>query len=303
MSTLKLLLSLIIFLGIHSYSQEESDSLTTHEDEECVSDKEDWYEFDFDWERNGFALKGSPSISLSYGQSEINHKNFTKGFADPKLIELKLGYTTLRPSKYSEDILRYKYNNAFLSNYFTKSSGDNSTNKKIEMDIWRFGFGWAAGYGYELGEASIIPFHSTSMSWSRVKFKDALLDSIDANIAERYNESFRFGTGAEAGIRVQIIPLISIDASYERSIVFERHLFWKWAGSGILEVAAQGMLDHFIKKIGKSSPAALPIISFVLKSALSYGIYELRQEKMNWPFGSASPLSFDQWKVGVTFSF
>jgi opacity protein-like surface antigen len=301
MSTFKLLLVIVLFLGIQIFAQEESDSLSTNKKRECISDKEDW--FDFDWEKDGFGLRGSPTISLIYGQSKIRHKNFTQDFTDPKLIELKLGYTTLRPSKYSEDILRYKYSNVFLSNYFTKSNSDNSISKNIRTEMWRFGLAWTTGYGYDLGELSIIPYNSASISWSRVKFKDVLLDSIDANIAERYNESFRFGTGAEAGVKIQIIPLISLEAGYERSIIFERHLFWKWAGSGIIEVASQGALDHFIKKIGKSTPAALPIVSFVLKSALSYGIYELRQEKMNWPFNGAAPLSYDQWKVGVTFSF
>ena len=136
-----------------------------------------------------------------------------------------------------------------------------------------------------------------------MRFKDATLSLDDAQIADRYNEAFRFGTGAEAGVRFKIIPLISLDVSYERSAIFERHLFWKWAGSGIIEMASQGMLDHFINKIGKSSPAALPIVSVILKSALSYGIYELRQERMNWPFKSAAPLSYDQFKVGVTFNF
>lgn len=173
----------------------------------------------------------------------------------------------------------------------------------MTTDMWRFGFGGATGYGYDLGESAIIPYHSTSISWSRVKFKDALSDSSDAVIANRFNESFRFGSATESGIKIQIIPLISLDVSYERSIIFERHLFWKWAGGGIIEAASQGMLDHFIGKIGKSSPLALPIVSVILKSALSYGIYELRQEKMNWPFNSAAPLSYDQWKVGVTFNF
>jgi hypothetical protein len=77
----------------------------------------------------------------------------------------------------------------------------------------------------------------------------------------------------------------------------------KWAGSAIIELAAQGMLDYFIKRIGKSSPAALPIVNVLLKGALSYGLYELRQEKMNWPFPSAPPMSYDQWKVGLTFNF
>ena len=289
--------------GISLFAQEESDSLFTQEDEECVSNKEDWYDFDFDWDRDGFELKGSPTISLSYGQSKPNHKDFVGNFEKPNLLELKLGYTTLRPYKYSDDILKYKYGNVFLSNYFLKNNDGTSPTSIIETEMWRFGFGWATGYGYDLGDAQSFLIIQHQLTWSRVKFKMLWLIPMDAIIADRFNESFRFGTAAEAGIRVQIIPLISIDASYERSIVFERHLFWKWAGSGIIEVAAQGMLDHFIKKIGKSSPGALPIVSFVLKSALSYGIYELRQEKMNWPFNSAAPLSYDQWKVGVTFSF
>jgi hypothetical protein len=63
------------------------------------------------------------------------------------------------------------------------------------------------------------------------------------------------------------------------------------------------LLDTFINEVFKSSPAAGPIVNFVLKNALAYGIYELRQEKMNWPFSSEAPLAFDQFKVGVTFIF
>ena len=303
MSVIKLLtlFFLISCFGFYSFPQEENDTLLTAIEEECVSDSSD--SFDFDWEKDGLTLKGSPTISLNYGQSQIKHKGFSSDFTKPNLLELKLGYTNIRPSKYSEDILKYKFNHIFLSNFFTKAKGDNSLNKDIRTDMWRFGFGWAAGYGYNLGESSIIPYHSTSLAWSRVHFKDAPLSLNDAQISDRYNESFRFGTGAEAGIKFKIIPLVSLDVSYERSIIFERHLFWKWVGSGILEAASQGILGHFIGKTGKSSPLALPIVSVILKSALSYGIYELRQEKMNWPFNSASPLSYDQFKVGVTFNF
>jgi hypothetical protein len=301
MLPIKLLISVFLtffFFNI-TQAQEESDSSSTNE--ETFNNHEDW--FDFDWDRDGFQLKGSPTISLSYGQSKPNHKDFVGSFEKPYLLELKLGYTTLRPYKYSDDILKYRYGNVFLSNYFVKSSDSNPANAKIETEMWRFGIGSADGYGYDLGDAAIIPYHSTSINWSRVKFKNVLADSMDANIADRFNESFRFGSAAEAGVRFQIIPLISIEAGYERSVIFERHLFWKWAGSGIIEMASQGILDHFIKKIGKSTPAALPIINVLLKGALSYGIYELRQEKMNWPFNSAALLSYDQWKVGVTFNF
>jgi len=36
---------------------------------------------------------------------------------------------------------------------------------------------------------------------------------------------------------------------------------------------------------------------------LSYGIYELKQDKMNWPFETVPPLAFSQFKIGVSFVF
>ena len=63
------------------------------------------------------------------------------------------------------------------------------------------------------------------------------------------------------------------------------------------------MLDAFINEILNSSPAAGPVVFFILKSALGYGLYELRQDKMNWPFTSAPPIAFDNIKFGVTFVF
>jgi hypothetical protein len=51
------------------------------------------------------------------------------------------------------------------------------------------------------------------------------------------------------------------------------------------------------------SPAAAPIVNFVLKNGLSYGMYQLRKEKMNYPFESEAPILNDTFKIGVTFIF
>jgi len=80
-------------------------------------------------------------------------------------------------------------------------------------------------------------------------------------------------------------------------------LFWKWAGSAIIEAAANGLLDVFIKEVFESSPQAGPIVNFLLKNALAYGIYELRQSDMNWPFTTTPPLAFDTFRFGVNFTF
>ncbi len=175
--------------------------------------------------------------------------------------------------------------------------------------MWRFGVGWSSGYGYKLGESSaIIPYYTSTLNWSNIDFtypeKYNFLYPIRILIRlNLYDESFRFGTSSEGGVRVKVIDNLMLDAGYERSIVFQRHLFWKWAGSALIEAAAQGLLDGFINKIFKSSPAAGPVVNFLLKNALSYGLYELRQDQMNWPFPSEAPIAYDQFKFGVTVVF
>jgi hypothetical protein len=126
--------------------------------------------------------------------------------------------------------------------------------------------------------------------------------ALDVNVSELYHDSFRFGTAFEAGVRFQVIRQISLEADYERAVVFQRHLFWKWLGSAAIEGAAQFMLDRFVEEIMDSSPYFAPVMSFLLKNGLYYGIYELRKEKMNWPFNSEAPVTIDQFKVGVTFT-
>ncbi len=70
-----------------------------------------------------------------------------------------------------------------------------------------------------------------------------------------------------------------------------------------LEGGAEFLLDEFIDEIGKSSPYSVPVVNFFLKNGLSYAIYELRKDRMNWPFDSAPPLRNDSFKFGLTFVF
>ena len=301
----KLLLALTAFVFLFSsiqFSQEkeEEEKSDSAEADQEWWDNDDWDDFDFDFDL--FDNYKSPSVSLTYGFSSINIHNFSGSFTDPNIPQLKLGYTTEKTNRESDGILDYKYNYLFLSNIRTDISGTPGA-KEIESNMWRIGFGWAKGYGYDLGSAAIIPYNSYSLAWSRLDVKNFPDNQEDADKLALYNEAFRFGTGSEAGLRIQVIPQVTFEAAYERSVIFERHLFWKWAGSVLIEGAGHWALDSFVDRIMDSSPYAAPVVGFILKSALSYGVYELRQEKMNWPFKSAAPIGYDQYKFGVTFNF
>ena len=307
------ILTIIILAGSNSLfaqdyenGKEKTEAEVVKQDSTESSDKDEHTKFDwhdFNTKFNLFDSHHSPSVSLAYGFSSMNIHNFSASFAKPNIPEIKLGYTSEKPVWNEEGILHLKYNYLFLSNITTDISGTPAANE-IQSNLWRFGLGWDDGYGYKLGSSSaIIPYNSFSFGWSRLDVKNFPSNPDDANKLSLFNDAFRFGTGSEAGLKIKVIPLVNVEVGYERSVIFERHLFWKWAGSALIEVGGNWALDAFVDKIMDSSPYAAPIVGFVLKGALSYGIYELRQEKMNWPFESAAPLAYDQFKFGLTFNF
>ena len=289
-----LLFSLALSSQVFSHNKNKTRS--------CCDSTKTWNWEEFKAEFKDFHIKGKPAVSFNYGLSKINLKGINSSFAKPNLLELKIGHLSETPFDDSEEVLKYRFTNIFLSYISTELSNKSNTDG-LRTSLWRFGTTWSKGYGYNLGNASIVLFNSSSFVWSKLDMKDFPANQKDRDKLDRFNKSFRFGTSTEDGIKIKPIPLISVVASYERSIIFERHLFWKWLGGEVIYFAGQGVLDAFIHEIKDSSPIAVPVVSFILKGALSYGMYQLRQEKMNWPFNTVPPLAYNQFKFGVTFVF
>lgn len=306
MNKINLLFVLVFLLSI-GFTKAQDDSTKTDKDWDWHWNWDEGNDLE-DWNVDLEFKQSKPAISLQYGLANIDRNDLQKQFVDPNLIEIKLGYIKDKPAWGTDYIIDHHYRYLYLSNESNKLSGKNPVGTEIESDMWRFGFGRSSGYGYKLGEsAAIIPYNTYTLNWSRIDFKYPNILTFapdpEVDVLNLYDESFRFGTSSEGGVRVKVIDNLMLDAGYERSIVFQRHLFWKWAGSAIIEAASQGFLSGFINKIFESSPAAGPIVNFVLKNALAYEIYELRQDKMNWPFKSEAPIAYDQFKFGLTFVF
>jgi len=301
-----LFIAFILFLSPNIFSQK--DSSDSKDDWKWHWAWQDWDEIE-DWELDFGFHNTHPAISLQYGLAKMNREDLQSKFVDPNLLELKLGYIKDIKAWRTDYIIKHNYKFLYLSNESNKLAGKTALGTgEIESSMWRFGFGSSNGYGYKLGEtAAIIPYNSYTLNWSNIDFKfpdiRTFIPDPDNDVLNLYDESFRFGTSSEGGIRIKALDNLIFDAGYERSIVFQRHLFWKWAGSAIIEGVAQDLLDGFINEVFESSPAAGPIVNFLLKNGLAYGMYELRQKKMNWPFSSEAPMAFDQFKFGVTIIF
>jgi hypothetical protein len=294
------LLALILVFPVFSQEKDttETDSTWANWDNNAESkwDKIGSHMFDF-------KIKGAPTIELNYGNSKIKLKDMRDKFANPGMIELKLGYTTDKTYKGSDNIIKYNFKYFHIGNFTTNLPG-NEKSTDLQSNSWRFGFGWSSGFGYNLGSGfEIIPYHQRSFDWTMLKLGSTPSNRSDIDATDLFNKDLRFGNSFQGGIKFKFTDNFGLDASYERSIVYSRHLFWKWGISEIIEGIGQGLLDKFVDEILDSSPNAVPVVNFLLKNALSYGIYELKQDKMNWPFETVPPLALDQFKVGVSFVF
>jgi len=262
--------------------------------------------------RLGFGLHRKPALSIYYGFTQASLTGLTQSLANPRLLEIKLGGTSEDVESEEYSVVSYHYNYFSLANISNElgpkvAAAVPPIRSEITSDLWRLGVAWEKGYGYSLGDSltyrSILLYHSQGVNWSRLSVKSTVDLPADVDLLNLCSGTFRFGTKTEGGIKLRLVPLVILDAGFERAIVFRRHLFWRWAGSTILEGAVDWGLDQFINKVLDSSPAAVPVVNFVLKNAFSYGVYQLRRDKMNYPFDSEAPLLYDTFKVGLTFVF
>ena len=205
-------------------------------------------------------------------------------------------------------ILKMKENSVYGSWIKSDFSSTDKSLTKFNVEAYRFGFINSEGVGYNLGVIAIIPYSSGGFgvtSFRKIEFAGVNPGYIypDNDLIDRYGSDLRFNSINEGGVKLEIASTISLSAGYEYSVIYPRLMFWYWAGSEIIESAAEGCLNSFIHRIERSSPAAVPIVDMVLKNALSYGFYLLRKDKMNWPFETETPFTFETFKLGVTFTF
>lgn len=297
----KISLVFLIFLTFISTNMEAQKRKSDEDSERRTETRSRNWNWDWDWD---FNQHSRPMIELDYGMGEPQHNKFGSTFSKVGMAELKLGYSSI-DDYYDESILDFRERFFFASNISTDLKSKNNDPLILDSDLWRFGFGWRTGYGYSLGAAALVPYVQYGLTWSKLsmkEFPDSTLHA-DTGILDQYNKSFRFGISTESGIKLEFASFIALHAAYETNVIFPRHLFWQQAGSFAVETIGISTIDYFVDEVIDSSPVAGPIINFLLKSGYMYAFYQLKKDKMNWPFDSGSPLTYEMFKVGATFIF
>lgn len=302
--TLLLLASFMLLANYSLLAQDEDDSTGGR-----------WYSWGehewFDWH-----FHGKPFIEVNYGFGMPKHKNITSKFADVGFAEIKLGHVSM-DTYYEQNVIEFEEKYVFASKLSTDLKSSSVAIDEMKSSLERFGFASRSGYGYKFGELEILPYHATGFAWSRLlmktypaQFYTVAVPPItydqavnDTDVLNLFHDAFRFGTVWEGGVRCDVSNVFSLNAGYEAAVIFPRHLFFYHLISFGIEEGALGLLDHFIDEVGDSSPHSVPVVNFVLKNGLSYLFYTLKKDKMNWPFDTAAPLTYETFNFGVTFTF
>ena len=306
-------LSIIALTAVLPALAQQADSITVIKN--IDADDSDTWNLDFDtyvfppactlaWHND------APTVELSYGITtpDYSHKGFNEKNVEHNYLDLKLGYTDTHTLIEDSSIIEYDFSYLKIVNSnrdWVKKYSDEG----LKINSWSIGMHNSDGYGYKLwDDAALLFYHSEGFDWTVMNFGDYSKVPDSATTAANkaslklYDDHVRFGKAWESGVKIYLTKGVAIDAAYQRSVVYPRHLFFYGAVSSGIELISQHILSGFLEDGGKGSKAFLPIASFVLKSALSYGFYELRQNNMNWPIKTAAPFMFETMKVGMTFS-
>lgn len=232
----------------------------------------------------------------TYGFGSMRHVDLVEGYADNRLLELHIGFRGMQ-SLDGYDIPGARQGSLFFGSATTLKAAEGHSSERT-----RFGARTAGGYGWVGTAGMFLPYTASSIVWSKLTIDDSVLAPLDRGILQDYNSTFRYGGAIEAGLELISENGIAINVGVERTLVFPRHLVFQEFLSSLIQGGVAEVVGMTSAKMVASRTAS-PIVSFVLSTAIRFGISELRRKDMNWPFTSAPPLVFDTFQMGLGYTF
>ena len=243
-----------------------------------------------------------PVIEGSYGYGIFDHKLFSAELPTAGVVGLKFAFREVAPFK----SWGKKLDERFLVGSYAKSSipPGKGGSEGLEGEWWRIGTGQRVGYGWEIGNQSIIPYHQYSFNLVEPAFLNtSQLSPEDSALVARVVGSGRLGMSTEGGAMVELFSSLSASAGYEASVIYSRVVFPEWFGSYFLAASSVYVISTFAEEIVSTSPLLGPILYFVLRNGVAYGFFYAFRGEMNWPFPSETPFLTHTFKLDVSIRF
>ncbi|MFM6956753.1 MAG: hypothetical protein ACKOX1_09420 [Ignavibacteria bacterium] len=249
-----------------------------------------------------------PFLDVYYGNAQLSRQGMSGELSNTDILGIAIGVKKEKEHKESDEVIIQDKNGVSLTlgsaqnlqNSDSLYQGVSLTNTNA-LDFWSLGFINGTGYGYQWGSSTLMLTVEDNTSWTSINPRTYSLMQGPAdwqNIMD-FDGTMRLSSSMTSSLEFRVSNTVSINGGYTWNQVMPRHLFWYWMGSEIIEGLAGNAVDRLIENFTEMSPKSQPVMHFVLKSAVLYGMKEMRRKYMNWPFETASPMNITFWNIGV----
>lgn len=245
------------------------------------------------------------NVSASYAVPSIDG---SPQLSPATAVELEFGSIVARRNRHSVDVFQLEGTSISVAAVAPELGFRDRSRAAVEG--WRFGFRLASGHRLTaLDRSGLFLLHAGGWTWSYLhpgiapSGGDSLSNARAAADVETYRFS-HFGANTSATLGYSIAGMFTLEARYQRVLLYKNHTFFPWLGSIVLEGLAQTLLGIPLATAEKRNPHATAIATLILRSALSWGIYELRSTSgQHFPFKGNTPLLWDELRIGIGMQF
>ena len=249
-----------------------------------------------------------PYLDVYYGNAQLSRQGMSGEISNTDIYGIAIGVKKEKEHKESDEVIIQDKNGISLTlgSAQTLQQSDSlyqgvSLTNRNALDFWSLGLINGMGYGYQWGSSTLMLTVEDNTSWTSINPRTYSFMQGPAewqNIMD-FDGTMRLSSSMTSSLEFRVSNTLSLTGGYTWNQVMPRHLFWYWMGSEIIEGLAGNAVDRLIENYTEMSPKSQPVMHFVLKSAVLYGMKEMRRKYMNWPFETASPMNITYWNIGV----
>ena len=249
-----------------------------------------------------------PYVDVLYGESQIQRNGMSGDISNVTIYGISLGLKKEKGHKESNDIVVQDKNGLTFSLGRAPETGQSDSTywnipvgSSNTLEFWSLGTVNGTGYGYTFGDNVLMLNVEDNATWNSIDPRSFARSQTPADwqYMRDMDGTMRLGSSMTSSIECRISNTLTLNGGYTWNQVLPRHMFWYWLGSEAIEGLAGAAIDNVISNFGNISPKSIPVMHFILKSALLYGMKEIRRTHMNWPFETVTPMNITYWNIGV----
>ena len=232
-----------------------------------------------------------------------SEKSLRESFSPAYQLELKYGFYQIDTAFKKSRLVKSASEYTFFSNLSSHMKPRSWGTKGLTTDNWRFGFGFANGWGWQLSKnVRLVLTHSGNLVWSHIDIEQTLSDKNEQKQLDSFDDLYKFGNSYSSGISF-IFGSIALNTDYEHNVIFPVTLGGKWLGSASFELLLQRSIDYFAQEMIDRNSFFAPILIFTSKTLVSTFLYEMKRTNSFFPFSSPASLNYSGNNISITYIF